>query len=403
MNHGLNYGVNAINKITRKAGLGGLGSLLGAPGVGAPSAPGYLGAPASNLPYSIPGLPASIPGLPASIPGLPASIPGLPASIPSIAGGDDGKAAFDAAGRQARARQHNDHLVSARNAEARGDWHQAAFSYRNAMSEEITPEDMAAGDRNHTGGNAEMLKRLASDPQQKALNLRWAYCVCRELNDQLAGKPSSVDPAHNGEELFHAYEELKITDADNGAAWYYLCGVYWSKQITSRSYNYVRAFKELEAAEKCARISPSVKEKIQALKEHILPAKKLQILDTERWSWDVRFALIQHWENNDIMDHRKEWIDSNYYYDIPIRAREYYTVGQYNEAKQDVRDKYPEFKSRWDKYLAYVHSLPNNGIAPPQGPGDEPPALYCPRQWEQLAFGPLDFKTGRTPGLNGAR
>jgi hypothetical protein len=268
-----------------------------------------------------------------------------------------------------RAQQAQDQrmLMSAQQAENRGDWHQAEFAYRSAASSDV-----------------------ADINQQNALNLRWAYCQCREITETLNGKPSHVRMDHCVSEMHDAYEALKRSDKGN-ADWNYLCAVYWACNIHTKDWNYIKAWNQLVDALNCARITPSIKEKCLALKEHIAGVKQLQVMDMARAVFEMKQDLVWNVEH----PHRVgSYFHRNYTGDLvsitPIMNTDYWSVESYDVCKRDLAG-YPKFKVEWQAYLEHMHAIPNNAITPPPGPGNEAPAMYCPPQWEKQAFGPLDL------------
>jgi len=175
----------------------------------------------------------------------------------------------------------------------------------------------------------------------------WAYCDCKVLEQHREGQLQNVDAKSTVSSLGSAYSHLQKADKEN-ATWYYLEAVYWCLRTDSTDYIYVQAWTNLQNALNCKQISPTLKEKCKALQHHIFPGLALQ-------SKDLDSAMC----------------------------------------KQMFASDYPKFVNDYNGFIAYVHSMPNTSAAVPAGPGNDEVAKYCPGDWEQRAFGPLDLSTGR--------
>ncbi len=395
LQRGLNRGAGALDRLGRKVGLQGLGTMLNSPGGLNNQSTGLMNSSSALI----------------NTPGGPTAVPYAQqysqSSIPSFSGAGSSpsaeKAAFDAAGRRARQSEAEVYLRSAQQAEARGDWNQAAFAYRQATgNDDLTQEDSDAAARNHTSVVEEMLKRKMRDPSIRQLNMKWAYCAVQLLNQDYAGQKTNIDPRHTEHELYSAFLSLKDSDKGN-AAWNYLCAVYWCSENRTKDWNYIKAWNQLLDALKCPRISPSLREKCLVLQTHIKPAKQLQCNDLKRAVFSMEEDLVWNVEHPHVagtITHQSTSRIDDTHERITTWSEDYmntdlWAVETYPDAKRDLKEKCPAFKAEWLKQLNEMMALPNQSVAIPPGPPNEEPALYCPPHWEQLAFGPLDLTIGR--------
>ncbi len=397
LQRGISRGANALDSLGRKVGLPGLGGLLNSPN-SFTNDPGAINtgggySPSGDVAQSGAGESTYRRHVPSS---------GYHGSS-SVRPLDAGKAAYDAAGKRARESQEQAYLRSAQAAEARGDWNQAAFAYRNAVTDyAITPEDDEVGRRKQIGSNAAMLERQANDPRYRQMHMKAAYCDVQLLNQDYAGVKTNVDKKHTEHGLSNLYDTLMYSDKGN-AAWYYLKAVWWCSEYRSPKWNYVMAFNLINDALKCPHISPSIREKCTTLQEHIRPARDLQREDRQRSQYSIEQETVWAKENpqvvsQDVSETRVS-IDATHErvstWTRPRLNTEFWEVERYDEYKRDLREKYPAWKTAWLRLLNEKMNAPNPGVPVPQGPSNEEPAMYCPRRWEDLAFGPLDFKIGR--------
>jgi hypothetical protein len=396
LQRGLNHGANAIDRLGRKFGIQGLGSSLSAPnGLAVPNGPPI---PSGGQQYS------SSAGSQASGTEESSFRRHVTPSIPQGggAGGDDGRAAWEAAGKRARESQNAAYLTSAQNAEARGDWMQAAFAYNQAMGDTIRTEDDEAGRRNKTGSNDEMIKRQARDPMYKTLTMKSAYCWTQMINQIYSGQVRDVDAKHTEGQLQHCYQYLKLRDPGN-AAWHYLDAVFYCSDNRTKDWHYIFAWNRLVDALKSPRLTPSIKAKCLALQAHIKPAKELQQNDMKRAVFSMEQDLVWNVEHPHIAgtEHRESRVRLDETHDlVTTYSRDYmntelWAVETYDDCKKDLAQNFPTFKTRWLKQLNDMMAMPNQGVAVPSGPPNEEPAIYCPPRWEALAFGPLDLTIGR--------
>lgn len=391
---GLNHGANAIDRLGRKFGIQGLGSSLNTPN--GMSMPNGMSIPASGQPFS----PAA--GSPASGAEESSYRRHVTPSRPHGGGNDDGRAAWEAAGNRARESQNAAYLKSARDAEARGDWMQAAFAYNQAMGDTIRPEDDEAGRRNRTGSNDEKINRQARDPMYKTLTMKSAYCWTQMTNQIYSGQVRDVDAKHTEGQLQHCYEYLKLRDPGN-AAWHYLDAVFYCSDNRTKDWHYIFAWNRLVDALKSPRLTPSIRAKCLALQAHIKPAKELQQNDMKRAVFSMEQDLVWNVEHPHIAgtEHRESRVRLDDAHDlVTTYSRDYmntelWAVETYDDCKKDLAQNFPPFKTKWLKQLSEMMAMPNHGIPVPPGPANEEPALYCPARWEELAFGPLDLTIGR--------
>lgn len=365
LQRGLNQGAGALDRLGRKVGLPGIGSLLGAPNA-MPNAGGgaFNSHPTAWTPYN----------------------------------------------RAGRESQESVYLRSAQQAEARGDWNQAAYAYRQAAGGyHPTPEDEAAATRNHTDAQTEMMKRKSTDPSFRQLNIKWAHCAVQLLNQDYAGQKTNVDVKYTEDELLSAYESLQESDKGNGA-WPYLIAVYWCSEFKHPTpsglgtmWNYLKAESYLKEALFIQGISPSVRQKCINLSKHISTAVNLQNYDRERAIFSMKQDIVWNAEHPHIA--ATETTQSRTSYDdthdkVTTYTRqalntEFWAVEKYDECKKSLQATYPKFKTMWLNELTGLMGYPNRGAAVPPGPANEEPAQCCPARWEQLAFGPLDLTIGR--------
>ena len=394
LQRGLNHGANAIDRIGRKFGIQGLGSSLNSQsGLPIPTGTSFPGA---QSPSPMGGSPPS--GMEES------SYKKHFSRAPQYSGGakDDGRAAWEAAGNRARESQNSAYLKSAQDAEARGDWMQAAFAYGQATGDTIRPEDDEAGRRNHTGSNDEMIKRQSRDPVYKTMSMKQAYCLTQLLNQQYSGQVKNIDASHTAHQLQHTYAELKLRDPGN-AAWHYLDAVFYCSDNRTKDWHYIFAWNRIVDALKCPRLTPSIRAKCLALQAHIKPAKELQQSDMRRAVFSMEQDLVWNVEHPHIagtetresrvrIDDTHERV-TTYYRDY--MNTELWAVETYDDCKKDIAKNFPAFKTKWLKQLNDMMTMPNGGTQVPPGPPNEEPAMYCPKLWEDLAFGPLDLTIGR--------
>lgn len=396
LQRGISRGANALDSLGRKVGLPGLGGLLNSPYANTPgtSASGGAYPPAGGVAQS---------GQEESVYRKHVPSSGYHGSgSSSVKPLDAGKAAWEAAGKRARESQEEVYLRSAQQAEARGDWNQAAFAYRNAVGDEITSEDDEVGRRKNIGSNAAMLERHAADPRYRQMHMKAAYCDVQLLNQDYAGVKTNVDKKHTEHGLSNLYDTLMYSDKGN-AAWYYLKAVWWCSEYRAPEWNYIMAFNLINDALKAPQISPSIRQKCITLQNHIKPARDLQREDRQRSQYCIEQETVYAKENPQVVtqdvSQTKVQVDDTHdrvtTYTRPVLNTELWQVERYDEYKRDLREKYPGWKASWLRLLNEKMNAPNPGVAIPEGPTNEEPAMYCPRRWEERAFGPLDFKIGR--------
>lgn len=285
----------------------------------------------------------------------------------------------------------NEFFCLAQQAESRGDWYEASMKYSTFLSgaTDISPADMQAGDRNHTCGVTEMRKRVAGDSTVTEAGKHMVLCNMQIVRDAQAGKRTTVNIGFASSSIEHAYSHLQWADQNN-PAWSYLLAVYWCTNPNTMEYNHKLAMQALMTALKCNQISPSLKAKCLALKQHILPAFILQIKDTERQKMEEVLREKDNYEHPTITyvvdrDDRNRLVD--------VWDSRTGSLFDYATCKQILQDR-PAMVKDFNSYVRYCQSLPNTGIPVPPGDANDEVATYCPAGWEQTAFGPLLFNTG---------
>jgi len=292
-------------------------------------------------------------------------------------------------------------LTWAQRLEQQGNMYQAALDYSREAGPgnyDITPQDTANAMRNHTSPDEEARKRaIASDPMVNTINQRWAACAAKEISNKLSGVHTPVRMDAANELLLNAYDALKQSDPDD-AAWYYLTAVYWCTKSHIQDWNYRTAQRELDKALKCSRISDSVRQKCLALQQHIKPAVKLQVMDRQAAAYGVMGNIVQNTEHPVLIGTHSVPgnIQGTRRWTANVYSNELVDQEAYPDAKRLLADQ-PRFMKEFNQYIDYLHSLPNQGDPVPAGPPTDAPALFCPPQWEQLAFGPLDFGINKRP------
>jgi hypothetical protein len=182
---------------------------------------------------------------------------------------------------------------------------------------------------------------------------------------------------------------LQMSDPDN-ASWYYLGGVNWAGG-TDNPLKYVHAYVELGAGLSCKQgLTPTIKQKMEALREHIRLAAALELADLDRAKYENMMAQVQNIEHPTITIYRDA--DTGRVVDINDSSNTLYKW-YYPMMKDMIKNDYPSFKGRFDRLVAYCRSRPNGAAAiPPFSPDDEA-AHYVIPETEQKAFGPVEYRT----------
>jgi hypothetical protein len=179
---------------------------------------------------------------------------------------------------------------------------------------------------------------------------------------------------------------LQYSDPDN-PAWFYLGAVNWAGG-THNPLKYVHAYWELGCALTCKQISPSLKQKIDTLREHIRLGATLELADLDRAKYENMIAQIHNQENPTITIYKDQNGKVLHVLDSSEGMYRFY----YPMMKEMIRDDYPKFVGKFDRLVKYVNSLPNNAVAVPPGDSNDEVSQYVIRQIEEKAFGPVDYK-----------
>jgi hypothetical protein len=132
------------------------------------------------------------------------------------------------------------------------------------------------------------------------------------------------------------------------------------------------------------------------LKSHIEIGKELQVKDQQRAIFEMMQNIVFNVEHKHQVGVRTRH-DNFMNRDVavgPVYNTDFWAVETYDECKSKLAA-YPQFSAEFRSFLDRIKSSPNNGVQVPMGPPNDAPALFCPPQWEQQAFGPLDFRIGR--------
>jgi hypothetical protein len=301
-------------------------------------------------------------------------------SIPST--GSSGPGGF-----VVRNQELNNELQSAQSAEKAGNYYEAAHDWWYSI-------DLAVGGRGYkerkefmeTGEVAPGL--LVRDVYRHSL--RCHVIMYRHYLDSGYQKGSML-----GEHVYSGMPEedftkdltcLQYSDPDN-PAWFYLGAVNWAGG-TNNPLKYVHAYWELGCALTCKQISPSLKQKIDVLREHIRLGATLELADLDRAKYENMIAQIHNQENPTITIYKDQ--DGKVLHVLDS------SEGMYRiylpMMKEMVKNDYPKFVGKFDRLVKYVRSLPNNAVAVPPGAGNDEVFDYVIRQVEEKAFGPVDYK-----------
>ena len=288
---------------------------------------------------------------------------------------------------------NNSQLNYAQQFEQKGEWFQAAQFYSNALRSaggDLTQADIQAANRNHTSGVAEMFKRMASDPRQGEIGKHMAHCNCMLLNERYAEKTGNTDLKFSEDAMGKSYYSMEDSEPNNGM-WSYLAGVYGTDFTHTSEYNYVQAMVHLNKAMGCGQISPSVKQKVVALRHYLFPAFLLQLKDMDRAKFDHMMGIVYNVEHPTITLYKDRAGTVVSKFD----SRQTLDTAFYGLCKDMLKNDYPGFINNYNALVQHCRSLPNKGMPVPGGAGSAELSEYCPNHWEEKAFGPLDFRVGR--------
>jgi len=273
--------------------------------------------------------------------------------------------------------------------------HEQQGQYYNAAQEWWYSYDLATGGMGYKDRNEFTLHgTVAPGLTVKDLYKRALTChVYMDRNYRTTHNTNGMNPSvyeNIGSSFTKDLSCLEMSDPDN-ATWYYLSGVNWVG-ATDNPNKYVHAYTELSAGLSCKQgLTPTLKQKIEVLREHIRMGAALEMADLDRAKYENMIAQVQNIENPTITIYRDR--DTGRVVDVTDSSATLYKF-YYPMMKDMIKNDYPQFKGKFSRLVAYCRSRPNNAVAiPPFGPDDEA-AHYISAPTEQKAFGPVEYKVG---------